>query len=176
MLEISINVVRHFYRQARNLKIYRQANHIAKYRRLKTAINIDSDDLNYGEWLVEAHPVFHQYDTTFYEFAQKCTRNMKLLMARGDEEQDENVYISLNMRMMIYVQKYFGKYDPIRAQIYFLCSDNMFQCVPETPESLQIAMQFLAQGLEVIEVSHGVDHPQFKLMKEKFDNIMLKMA
>ena len=37
------------------------------------------------------------------------------------------------MVMVIYVQKYFGKYDPIRAQIYFLCSDNLFQCVPETP-------------------------------------------
>ena len=140
---------------------------LEKYQRLKTAITIDSDDLNYAEWLIEAHTVFHPYDTTYHEFAQKCTRNMKFLMARG-HEQDEDTYISLNMVMVIYVQKYFRKYDPIRAQIYFLCSDNLFQCVPETPESLQIAIQFLAQGLEVFEVSHGVDHPQFKIMKQKF--------
>ena len=100
---------------------------------------------------------------------------MKFLMARG-HEQDEDTYISLNMVMVIYIQKYFGKYDPIRAQIYFLCSDNLFQCVPETPESLQLAIQFLAQGLEVFEVSHGVDHPQFKLMKQKLDSMMSKVA
>ena len=76
------------------------------------------------------------------------------------------------MVMVIYVQKYFGKYDPIRAQIYFLCSDNLFQS--NQPESLQVATQFLAQGLEVIEVSHGVDHPQFKIMKQKLE--ILKVA
>ena len=140
---------------------------------MKTAITIDSDDLNIPEWLAEAHTVFHRYDSTYFEFAQQYTRDMKLLMSRG-HEQDEDTFISLNLIMVIYVQKYFGKYDPIRAQIYFLCSDNLFQCVPETPESLQLAIQFLVQGLEVIEVSHGIDHPQFKIMKQKLD--MLTVA
>ena len=140
---------------------------------MKTAITIDSDDLNIPEWLAEAHTVFHRYDSTYFEFAQQYTRDMKLLMSRG-HDQDEDTFISLNLIMVIYVQKYFGKYDPRRAEMYFLCSDNLFQCVPETPESFQLAIQFLAQGLEVLEVSHGVDHPQFKVMKQKLD--MLQVA
>ena len=149
---------------------------------MKTAITIDSDDLNIPEWLAEAHTVFHRYDSTYFEFAQQYTRDMKLLMSRG-HEQDEDTFISLNLIMVIYVQKYFGKYDPRRAEMYFLCSDNLLtkykkflqqyslQSQTNQPEGFQIAIQFLSQGLEVFEVSHGVDHPQFQHMKQKLDGL-----
>ena len=145
---------------------------ISEYLHLKTSITLDPPELDYAKWFLEAIDIFHPWDATFFEFAQKCANNIKELKKQGDEQIDEEAFRLLNQTMVTYVEKHFRQFDPIRADINFQCAMNLYESKDST-ESLRLSAKFLQNAMKVREVSHGADHPHYDLMKRKFYDLIV---
>ena len=99
-----------------------------------------------------------------------------MVFDQGETDQDEDVFLTLNLAMVIYVEKYFGEFDPIRAEIYLQCAENLYETLPfmrdQQQEALEISTQHLQKAMDVMKVSHGIDHPKFKMIKEKMEEFV----
>ena len=147
---------------------------IEDYQRLKLSFNnVDGDlgSLSYGEWRSqrsEARNIFHPYDSTFFEYAQNYTKMLKEGI-QTHNLQDQDYFRKLNIAMATHIEKYVGEYDPLRGSVYFQCAMNL--SVSKQEETLQLCSIFLNAAMEVMEVTHGIDHPQYELMQQKFNEL-----
>ena len=99
-----------------------------------------------------------------------------MVIEQGETDQSEDVFLTLNLAMVIYVEKYFGEFDPIRADIYLQCAENLYETLPflreQQQEALEISAQHFQKAMDVMKVSHGMDHPKFKMIREKLDQLV----
>jgi len=145
---------------------------ISKYHSLKASFANDSlkdtnfiiNDTNYANWYLEAVNIFHPYDSTYFSFAKKCTTTMKIKDHKG-QEQSKAFFQQLNVVMITYIERHFGEFDPLRAEVYFNCGKNFFN---ERLGNMKLCSKFLVKAMKVLEVSHGLEHPQFDLVRQMF--------
>ena len=145
---------------------------ISKYHSLKASFTNDSlkdtnfiiNDTNYANWYLEAMNIFHPYDSTYFSFAKKCTTTMKIKDHKG-QEQSKAFFQQLNVVMITYIERHFGEFDPLRAEVYFDCGKNFFN---ERLGNMKLCSKFLVKAMKVLEVSHGLEHPQFDLVRQMF--------
>ena len=134
---------------------------------------INQEDHSFEEWICgEPSKIVHPCDSFFFRFAQKCTEKVSFLMpinALPDYLQDEEHFRKLNIALATNIEKYVGDYNPLRGHIYFQCAANL--SVSKQEETLQLCSIFLNGAMEVMEVTHGIDHPQYKLMEQKFNEL-----
>ena len=92
----------------------------------------------------------------------KCTATMKIKDHNG-HEQSKAFFQQLNLVMITYIERHFGEFDPLRAEVYFDCGKNFFN---ERLGNMKLCSKFLVKAMKVLEVSHGLERPQFDLERQ----------
>ena len=67
--------------------------------------------------------------------------------------------------MITYIERHFGNYDPPTAEVYFNCGKNLFY---KKIGNLELCSKFLLKAMAVLEVSHGIHHPQYELVRQTY--------
>ena len=85
---------------------------------------------------------------------------MKIKDHYGHEE-SKFIFQQLN----VVIERPFWEFDPLRAEVYFDSGKNFFN---ERLGNMKLCSKFLVKAMKVLEVSHGLEHPQFDLVRQMF--------